>query len=160
MVVRFTERPSPALAGPAPRCRVQPRGSWKYPLIDSLTRLVAFILHSTMSSAISAVTKSAYATFHAPPLWRPVRRREGRTRGRASGGFGGAMGSLGLRGLGRGWDFGLAPDRRLHLDKRRAQFHGNRAPRVLQRQKRDEPRAKETIAVRSTCWNCASVSLI
>ena len=44
-----------------------PRGSLKYPATACRTFSLVFISHSTMNSDIIAVTKSAYATFHAPP---------------------------------------------------------------------------------------------
>ena len=58
--------------GPLPSMSVPiifdvPRGSLKYPAIAFFTCGVEFNSHSTMNSDIIAVTKSAYATFHAPP---------------------------------------------------------------------------------------------
>ena len=44
-----------------------PDGLLKNELTAFLTLPSVFINHSTMKSAIIAVTKSAYATFHAPP---------------------------------------------------------------------------------------------
>src|SRR5579863_1639981 len=60
--------PTPALSVPV--LSALPDGSLKYPATASFTGLLLLSSHKTMNNAIIAVTKSAYATFHAPP-WAP-----------------------------------------------------------------------------------------
>src|ERR1035437_401275 len=104
--------------------------------MEDFTFWLEVINHSTMKSAISAVTKSAYATFHAPPDRRSEERRiRDSTLGAASSGRL-SLGNGHLRDIGirRRWNLGFPLDNDLHIQERWPQFHGHRAARVLNRQ--------------------------
>src|ERR1035437_9111406 len=104
--------------------------------MEAFTFWLGLISHSTMKSGIIAVTKSAYATFHAPPdRWPEEWRMRTSTRGAVSSGRL-SLGIGHLRGIGlqHRWNLGVPLDGDLHIQERRAQFHGHRPARVLYRQ--------------------------
>src|SRR5664279_696778 len=104
--------------------------------MDDFTFWLEFINHSTMKSAISAVTKSAYATFHAPPdRWSEEWRMRASTLGAVSSGrLSLGIGRLRDIGLRHRWNPGVPLEDDLHVEERRAQFRGHGAARVLDRQ--------------------------
>src|ERR1035437_3625459 len=101
--------------------------------MEAFTFWLALISHSTMKSAISAVTKSAYATFHAPPdRWSEEwRMRTSTLEAVSSGRLSLGIGRLWDIGLEHGWNFGFPLDGDLHIEERGTQFHGHRPARVL-----------------------------
>src|SRR6202142_3136200 len=98
-----------------------------------------------MNSAIMAVTKSAYATFHEPP-----RCFSGALIACATGAMSGCSVFSVFRGESTGLDLPyrgqlhLAAERGGHGHERRAQLRRNRAPRKLGRQQRARP-ARESV---------------
>src|ERR1035441_9847586 len=103
--------------------------------MEDFTFALALIIHSTIKSAINAVTKSAYATFHAPPEWWLEDGRTRTTLGAASSGSDSlCIGRLRDVGFGDGRNFGFPLDGDLHIEERGAQVDGHGAARVLYRQ--------------------------